>query len=197
MPPANVQLGYGGSMLADSSGHLYITQGFLKSGDTQATTGWYRYDIATGQWHTLAPLPAGLGYVILAPDADGSILLIGGAFDSGQQHQSQAMYRYNPTNNTWSQATSNTPISLSGASSALVQPGKLIVIGGYDVIHKRGQAQTWLVDLHTLHWTQLTSLPIGGSVMGAAASDGNGHVYLVRGASDPSKPTADFWQLTL
>ncbi|HCI81152.1 MAG TPA: hypothetical protein DHW02_15855, partial [Ktedonobacter sp.] len=83
------------------------------------------------------------------------------------------------------------------ASSALVQPGKLIVIGGYDVIHKRGQAQTWLVDLHTLHWTQLTSLPIGGSVMGAAASDGNGHVYLVRGASDPSKPTADFWQLTL
>ncbi|HCI81151.1 MAG TPA: hypothetical protein DHW02_15850, partial [Ktedonobacter sp.] len=93
VPPANVQLGYGGSMLADMSGHLYITQGFLKSGDTQATTGWYRYDIATGQWHTLAPLPAGLGYVILAPDADGSILLIGGAFDSGQQHQSQAMYR--------------------------------------------------------------------------------------------------------
>ena len=197
VPPTNVQLGYGGSMLADASGHLYITQGFLKSGDTQATTGWYRYDIASGQWHTLASLPAGLGYVILAPDADGSILLIGGSSDSGQQHQSQAMYRYNPATDAWSQAALNTPISLSGASSALVQPGKLVVIGGYDVVHKRGQDSAWLVDLHTLKWTHLTSLPIGGSVMGAAASDGNGHVYLVRGASDPSKPTPDFWQLTL
>lgn len=197
VPPSNVQLGYGGSMLADTSGHLYMTQGFLKSGNVAATTGWYRYDITTGQWHALAPLPAGLGYVILAPDADGSILLIGGAHDSGQQQQSSAIYRYDVTANTWVQASVNAPTALSGAASALVQPGKLVIVGGYDVAHKKGMAQVWLVDLHSLRWTPLALLPVGGSVMGAAASDGNGHVYLERGASDPSRPTADFWQLTV
>jgi serine/threonine protein kinase/N-acetylneuraminic acid mutarotase len=197
VPPSNVQLGFGASMLTDTSGHLYMTQGFLKSGDAAAGTGWYRYDIATGQWHVLAPLPVGLGYVILAPDVDGTLLLISGASDPGQQHQSQAIYRYNEANNSWTQATSNAPIALSGSASTIARPGSLVVIGGYDAVHKQGMAQVWLVDLHTLRWTLLTPLPAGGSVLGAAASDGNSHIYLERGASDPSTPTPDFWQLTL
>jgi hypothetical protein len=64
-------------------------------------------------------------------------------------------------------------------------------------MHNTGLNTAWLVDLHTLRWSPLAALPVGDSVLGAAACDGKGHVYLVRGASDPNHPTADFWQLTV
>jgi len=198
IPPAQVTLGFGGSIVADTQGHLYITQGFTQSGDAQqAGTGWYRYDIATGQWHVLSPLPAGLGYVVLAAESDTSIALIGGATDAGQHKQTNAVYKYDTTSNVWEQATTNAPIALSGAASCVVRSGQIAIIGGYDPTHNKGLDQAWLVDVHTMKWTPLTHLPTGGSVLGAAASDGQGHVFLVRGASDLSQPTSDFWELTI
>lgn len=199
MPPAQITIGFGASMLADQQGHLYVTQGFLKSGDThaQAGTGWYRYDIASGQWQQLAPLPHGLGYVVLAQNGAGNIVLLAGASDAGQHQQSDALYSYNVTENSWTQAASAAPVPLSGVASCSVQNGHLVVIGGYDSQHNVGQSHAWLVDLMTLQWTALPTLPSGGSVLGAAACDAQGHVFLVRGASDPSNPTLDFWELTV
>ncbi len=184
-------------MTADTQGHLYITQGFTQSGASQrAGTGWYRYDIATGQWHVLAPLPIGLGYVILSAQSDTSIVLIGGATDAGQHIQTDTEYTYDTSSDTWQQVAGNAPLVLSGAASCIVRPGQLAIIGGYDDTHNKGLDSAWLVNMHTLKWTPLAQLPTGGSVLGAAASDGQGHVFLVRGASDPSQPTADFWELT-
>jgi hypothetical protein len=37
----------------------------------------------------------------------------------------------------------------------------------------------------------------GGSLLGTAACDGHGHVFLVRGANDFSNPTTDFLMLTI
>ncbi len=198
VPSPEVTLGFGNSMVADTQGHLYITQGFLRSGDTQkAGTGWYRYDSTTGQWHILAPLPAGLGYVTLASVSDTRLVLIGGATDAAQQEQTSTIFTYDTIANTWTQAPANAPTKMSGTASCVLQSGQLVIIGGYDAAHKSGLDTVWRVDLRTLQWQRLTSLPTGGSVLGAAASDGKGHVLLVRGASDPSQPTADFWQLTL
>ncbi len=197
VPPSTITLGFGGSIVADSQGHLYLTQGFLHSGNgQQAGTGWYRYDIETGQWHVLAPLPVGLGYVVLAKNNNG-IVLIGGAQDTGQQEQTNGVYTYNESTNTWTQFSSNAPLMLSGAASCIVQPGKLAIIGGYDATHGAGSNSVWLVDLNTLKWTHGPNLPNGGSVFGSAASNGQGNIFLLRGASDPSKPTADFLKLTL
>ena len=198
VPPSGVMLGFGDSMTADTQGHLYISQGFTQSGASQrAGTGWYRYDIATGQWHVLAPLPIGLGYVVLASESDTSIILIGGATDAGEHIQTNTMYTYNTSSDTWQQVATNAPLALSGSASCLVRPGQIAIIGGYDDIHNKGQDSAWLVDLHTMKWTPLAQLPTGSSVLGAAASDGQGHVFLVRGASDPSQPTSDFWELTV
>ncbi len=198
VPPPQVTLGFGGSIVADSQEHLYISQGFTQSGETQqAGTGWYRYDIATGQWHVLAPLPIGLGYVVLTTRSDTSIVLIGGATDAGQHQQTNAIYIYDTASNVWEQATANAPSAFSGAASTTVRPGQIAIIGGYDPTHNKGLDRAWLVDVHTMKWTQLTQLPTGGSVLGTAASDGQGHVFLVRGASDPSQPTDDFWELTV
>ena len=198
VPPPEVTLGFGNSMVADTQGHLYVTQGFTQSGDTQkAGTGWYRYDIATSQWHVLAPLPVGLGYVALAAMSDTQMVLIGGAADAAQHEQTSTIFLYNTSTNAWTQASTNAPGKLSGAASCVVQSGQLVVIGGYDATRNTGLDHVWRVDLHTLKWTQLAPLPTGGSVLGAAASDGKGRVFLVRGASDPTKPTADFWEFTI
>ncbi len=198
VPPSQVLLGFGDSIVADTQGHLYITQGFTQSGTGQrAGTGWYRYDIATGQWHVLAPLPIGLGYVVLASESDTSIVLIGGATDTGQHQQTDVVYKYDTSANTWQQSPTHAPMVLSGTASCVVRPGQVTIIGGYDATHNSGLDQVWLVDLHTLKWTQLTHLPTGNSVLGAAASDGQGHVFLTRGANDPSQPTSDFWELSI
>ncbi len=198
-PPTPISIGFGAAMLADQHGHLYLTQGFLKSGDPHALaeTGWYRYDTATNQWHTLAPLPKRLGYSVLATDDVGNIILLGGASDAGQHTQTQDIYRYNIAQNAWTLANAQAPFPMSGVASCTPQAGQLVIIGGYDVSQDKGRTQSWLVDLHTLHWTALNDLPTGGSILGAAASDGKDHIYLVRGASDPNLPTGDFWEMTI
>lgn len=197
VPPSTVALGFGGSIVSDNKGHLYITQGFLHSGaGQQAGTGWYRYDIETGQWHVLSPLPVGLGYVVLA-NGNSGIIMIGGAQDTGQHKQTNSIYSYNVRANTWAQSPAGAPLALSGAANCVVQPGQLAIIGGYDAKHDTGSNQVWLVDLNTLKWAHEPNLPTGGSVFGGAASDGQSNVFLLRGASNPSQPTADFWELAL
>ncbi len=199
VPPGNISFGFGGAMLADQQGHLYITQGFMIPGvpRVQAGRGWYRYDIATGQWHTLAPLPLGLGYVVLAPDGQGGILMLGGSRDAGQHLPTQQVYRYDIQQNAWTLEQATAPAPFSGAASCLDGQGHIVIIGGYNFMHNTSLSNAWLVDLHTLQWKALPSLPSGGSLLGNAACDGMGHVYLERGATNPSRPTADFWELTI
>ncbi len=202
VPPAGVSIGFGVAMVADQQGHLYMTQGFLKPGDPQARagTGWYRYDIASGHWQVLTPLPIGLGYVALAADGAGGIMLLGGAQDAGQHLPSTRIYRYDITGNTWAEEQAVSPLALSGAASCTDGHGEMVIVGGsagYAGGHERVLGQSWLVDLQTLRWQPLAALPTGGSLLGAAACDGEGHAFLVRGANDAGHPTADFWGLTI
>ena len=199
VPPASISFGFGGAMLADKQGHLYITQGFMIPGNprVQAGRGWYRYDIVTGQWHALAPLPMGLGYVALVPDGQGGILMLGGSRDAGQSLPTQQVYRYNTQRDSWTLEQAAAPSAFSGAASCLDGQGHVVVIGGYDPIHNTSLNRAWLVDLRTLQWKALPPLPSGGSLLGTAACDGMGHVYLERGANNPSHPTADFLELTI
>jgi serine/threonine protein kinase len=199
VPPAAIAFGFGATMLADQQGHLYISQGFMIPGNphTVAGRGWYRYDIASGQWHTLAPLPLGLGYVVLAPDGRGGILMLGGSRDAGQHLPTQQVYRYDIQQNTWTLEQATAPMPLSGVASCLDGQGHLVIIGGYDYMHNTSLDSAWRFDLHTLQWQALPPLPSGGSLLGAAACDGMGHIYLERGANTTTRPTADFLELTI
>lgn len=198
-PPPQIVIGFGSSMLADQQGHLYITGGFTLPGNPQAraSSGWYRYDIASGQWAILTPLPLGLGYVTLAPDGQGGILLIGGARDAGQRDATSSIYRYDIARNAWTQEASSAPTKLSGATSCLDGTDHLILIGGYDASHNAALAQVWRLTLRTLNWQALPTLLSGGSQLGAAACDGKGNIYLERGANSAGKPTSDFLELSL
>lgn len=197
--PEQLPLGFGGAMLADQQGHLYLTEGFLTPGSPYvlAGTGWYRYDIASGLWHNLTSLPVGLGYVQLVQDASGNILLVGGSRDAGQRQISRKIYRYDPQQNAWSLLPGTTPANLSGAESCPDGHGNLVVIGGYNGASNSSFNNAWLLNLQTLTWRALPGLPGGGSVLGTASCDGHGHVYVTRGANNPAKPTSDFFELTL
>ena len=197
-PPATMPMGFANSMLADQHGHLYITQGFMSPGrpEQMAGTGWYRYDIETGQWHQLASLPAALGYITLAADNSGTILLIGGANDAGQHDQQKSIFRYNISSDSWSQLAVTTPQPMSGTASCTIWPNQLMIVGGYDNTSGIGSRVAWLFNTQTLHWKRLPQLP-GGSVLGAATCDGNGHAFIVRGVDQPTTPTHDFWEAIL
>lgn len=197
--PARLPPGFGGAMLADQHGHLYLSEGFLTPGAPAALagSGWYRYDIASGVWHVLARRPGGAGYVLLAQQADGNILLIGGTRDAGLHEPLTQIYRYNVTQNTWSRLAEKAPAQISGAESCADGQGNLVIIGGYDPLHNLSRNSVWLFNIQTRHWHALASVPSGGSVLGTASCDTHGHVYVSRGADHPTKPTRDFLELTL
>ncbi|HYT27834.1 MAG TPA: protein kinase [Ktedonobacteraceae bacterium] len=198
-PPASITFGYGGSMIADQQGHLFLTQGYMHGfgTHTSAGTGWYRYDIAQNQWATLAPLPVGVGYTVLAPDGHGGLVLLGGVTDTEQKNGSTAIYRYRMASNSWTTEQMTAPANINGSASCDLGNGRVVVVGGYDPTNNIVLDTAWFIDLNTLHATQLASIP-GGTRLGTAAYDGAGNVYVVVGAKNgPEVPTADFWRLSL
>jgi serine/threonine protein kinase len=198
-PPPDMPIGFAGALFNDGQKHLYITEGFLQAGNarSKAGTNWYRYDIASNQWKKLANMPAGLGYVVLASDGQNHILMLGGSTDAGQMQQTNKIYSYDISSNSWSQSSTSMNQFLSGATGCMIQPNKLVLVGGYDPTHNHGSATTTLIDLQTLQSTTLPSLTTGGSVLGTIACDGNGHAYMTRGADHPQQPTRDFWKLVV
>jgi serine/threonine protein kinase/N-acetylneuraminic acid mutarotase len=199
VPPSTIVFGYGGSMIADQRGYLYITQGFMQVFGTRtfAGRGWYRYDIALDQWKVLAPLPVGVGYTVLAPDRRGGIVMMGGTLDTEEKQGITDIYRYSIASDTWTKEQIPAPQAFNGVASCDLGNGKVVVVGGYDPVQNITLDNTWLIDLLTLHSTALATLP-GGSRLGAATYDGAGNVYLVRGASNNANaPTQDFWRLIL
>ena len=199
VPPSTVVFGYGGSMIADQQGHLFLTQGFMQVFGTHtfAGTGWYSYNIAQGQWTSLAPLPVGVGYTVLAPDRRGGIVLMGGTLDTEQKQGVTDIYRYSIASDTWTKEQTPAPQAFNGAASCDLGNGKVVVVGGYNPAQNITLDNSWLIDLNTLHSTALATLP-GGSRLGAATYDGAGNVYLVRGANNNANaPTQDFWRLSL
>src|SRR5712692_727756 len=199
VPPVQAFTGFGSAMLADQMGHLYMTEGFTTPGypGAQAGTGWYRYDISTARWEILTPLPTGSGYVTLAPDGQGGILLIGGSKDAGQRQPTSNIYRYDTSLNTWTLESTSAPEAMSGAASCLDGQSHLVILGGFNPTQTTTLTSAWLVTLHPLSWNALPALPGSGSLLGTAACDGAGHVFLERGANNSGHPTADFLELTL
>ncbi|MGH2508264.1 MAG: protein kinase domain-containing protein, partial [Ktedonobacteraceae bacterium] len=174
--PSAFPLGFGGSMLADQHGHLYLSEGFLTPGQltAQAGTGWYRYDIASGRWHMLSVLPLGLGYVQLVHDNAGNILLLGGSRDADQHQPTLHIYRYDVLHNTWIQLPTALPGPLSGSASCADGQGHLVLVGGYDPVHNQALPTVQELDLATLTWQTLPPVPNGGSLLGTTVCDGHG-----------------------
>jgi N-acetylneuraminic acid mutarotase len=201
VPPSTIAFGYGGSMVADQNGNLYIMQGFMqplaKSADYLAGTGWYQYNSAQNTWKILQLLPVGVGYTVLVLDGQGGIVMMGGVTETNQNNGTTAIYRYQILSDSWTQEQTNAPQAFNGAAGCSLGNGKAVVVGGWDPARQQVLSSAWLIDLHTLQSTALSPIP-GGSRLGTATCDGAGNVYLVRGVQyDSNSPTQDFWRLSL
>jgi Galactose oxidase, central domain len=143
-------------------------------------------------------LPVGVAYAVLAFDSQGGIVLLGGATNTEQSQGTTAIYRYNISLNSWTLEQATAPQAFNGSASCSLGNGKVVVVGGYRPERQIALDNTWLIDLNTLQSTALPPLPQGGSRLGAAAYDGRGNVYVVRGViNNPDQPTSDFWKLNL
>ena len=123
--------------------------------------------------------------------------MMGGTLDTEETQGIADIYRYSIASDAWTKEQTPAPQAFNGVASCDLGNGKVVVVGGYDPAQNITLDNSWLIDLNTLHSTPLATLP-GGSRLGAAAYDGAGNVYLVRGASNNANaPTQDFWRLSL
>ena len=147
MPTARAGLGLVGFFNGTATGNdvLYAIGG--TNGTTVLGTC-EMYDVASGTWTEMAPMPTPRAYLAVVGGTDSKIYAIGGADSSG--HSLATVEVYNPQTNTWSEGPSlNTPRSHLAAILAYLDD--IFVAGGDDVSGK------------PLNTTELYSLSVGGS----------------------------------
>lgn len=109
-------------------GKIYVVAGYRANG--QITDLVEVYDVSTGVWDTVAPLPQALNHCATAA-VGGKLYAIAGYVNPDLPWvATNAVYAFDPQANSW---TSRAPIPISrGEHLAVVYAGKIYVIGGHD-----------------------------------------------------------------
>lgn len=136
------------------------------------------YDVATGTWTALAPLPTPRAYLTVVAGTDGLIYAIGGVNSSGQTVNTVEVY--NPTFGTWKTGASLIT-ARSHSAATLIYDDLILVAGGQDV------------NGTVLNTTEAYALALGAWIPGASmntpradfglAVGGDGFVHAVGGRS--------------
>lgn len=123
-----------------------------------------KWDPATGEWTTLAPLPVPRAHVALAW-LDGHLFAIGGATED--RGRSSQVDRYDPETDTWS---SGAEMPTARECDVVAYEGRLYAVGGYD---GRSSVTAFEVyDPKTDQWEKLPDLPFLLSAHHAVVVDG-------------------------
>ena len=110
----------------DDSDHIYVFGGQSGTGTSGIVNTSYRYDVETGVWNVVAPMPTGTidSAAVYAPN--GSIYVIGGRTSTGAVGTVQV---YDPTTNTWSIDTA-LPTAVYNHAAVIDDLGRIVVAGG-------------------------------------------------------------------
>ena len=133
------------------------------------------FDVNTGRWSTLAPLPRGLNHVGLAA-LDGKLYAFGGFSAQNRSAVADANV-YDPAADAWS-ALPALPTALGSVAVAALD-GKLHLVGGRDV---HSVATHLVFDPATKRYTTAPPLPVGRDHMGLVAYGGK--LYAIAGRID-------------
>ena len=155
-----------------SSGHLYAFRG-------NNTKTFWRYNVATDTWSSLADAPAYVGAGgALAYDGNNYIYALCG---NGQKY----FWRYTISSNTWL-SLSTTPYTISGG-------GALVFTGNY-LYAFRGNTKTsfWRYSISGNSWSSMANTPSSVKGGGALTYDGADYIYALKGGS-----ATDFWRYSI
>ena len=170
---------------------VYVVGGLVPGAPFNATDSVERYDISTGQWMVVAPLPAARDHLAVAA-CDGMLYAIGGyAGDSAARKQA---WVYDPASDAWS---SIAPLpSRRGACWGVAHLGRIYVFGGTG---PGGiQRSTFIYDPASDTWSQGADMPTAREHLVAAAL--GDRIFVIGGRFGPATgvneaydPAADAW----
>jgi N-acetylneuraminic acid mutarotase len=184
--------------VAALGGKIYVVGGFVVppgGRDLLITDTVEAFDVATGSWEPVAPLPIEIHHVAAVASA-GKLYSIGGL--AGVSFTPiDAVYEYDPLEDAWTRRA-NLP-SRRGAMAAAEIDGLLYAVGG--LLSAAGSTTRHEVyDPVADEWTELAPLPSARNHLAAGVIDGK--LYAVGGRGGPNTaeldrydPEADEWEV--
>jgi hypothetical protein len=172
------------------AGQPYVLGGYSIAGDGTETTHdlLQRFNLQTGQWNSLAPLPVAIDDAVAAAWRDRYIVVVSGWHDAGNVADVQI---YDSQSDQWIAATSfpGTPVfghsgSISG-DRLLVVDGVRSSFGGFTLVN-----QAWLGELdpqapEVITWTDLGQHPGPARYRAAGGAAPDGRIWIHGGTSEP------------
>jgi N-acetylneuraminic acid mutarotase len=138
-----------------------------------------RYDIDTGTWHEVAPMPlarSDLGAAVV----DGKIYVFGGCrVTRGHVTYLRNVNVYDPATNSWSGAPADMPTARAGMYAVATLGGKIVVPGGW----AGGAKPLGVVEIYSVRhnsWTTGPNMLTARAEMGVVSK--GGQVFTVGGA---------------
>lgn len=171
------------------NGDVLVAGGFTKPGSAP-TSSVELYDPSTGRWSATGSLPVAVGGATATVLDDGNVLVAGGTVeDSGTLAPTAQAEIYDHSSGTW-KATGALRTAVTGAGSALVGHGDVLVAGGWSSLGHHGATTraAELYDPSSGTWSSTGSLPV--AVADAATVGlGGGSVLVAGGISQSSGGT--------
>src|SRR5919197_853302 len=167
-------------------GRIYTIGGYTDS--TYAPTNKvYAYTPATNSWQALANIPQAVTHMGVAND--GRYIYAAGGYPPGvgtpQAFATSAVWRYDPTANTWT-AMPSLPQARGGGALVLLN-GVLHYFGGSDA-SRADRADHWTLALGASAWGTAASMPVARNHLGGVALGGKIYPLGGRQKQEPAGP---------
>jgi Kelch motif/Galactose oxidase, central domain len=153
----------------------------------RSTAAFRRFDIESGRFTSLPPLPERLNHVGIATDGE-AVYVVGGLGDQLEflSTASSSTWRYDIASRRWTELA---PMPTArGALGAAIGGDTLYAIGGRDGPNSLDAVEAY--DIHGDSWSVRAPLPVAADHLGVAALGGS--VYVVGGRYDGGDELRDF-----
>ncbi|HEX8974295.1 MAG TPA: LamG-like jellyroll fold domain-containing protein, partial [Patescibacteria group bacterium] len=183
LPAVSVQ----GFAVSDGNGNIYVSQGTTAASPSTETTVFWKYNIASNIWTSLANLPVAGRQGFSVYDGNGHIFASRG-FDAGN-YPTVDFWKYDIASNTWT-TMANMPYTSGGPSGVYDGNGNIFVRLGANTNY----FYKYNIALNT--WSAMAPMPVNG-YNGVAAYDGNGNIFVSYGQDGGNVTHDNFYKYNI
>ena len=160
-----------------ADGRLYVAGGW--DGVGVAVSSAYAYDPSSGTWSPAASLPQPVGGGAASAVLGGQLYVIGGCGDGECIRTSDAVYRYDPGSNSWTQLASYpVPVTFAGCAGIA---GQVVCAGGVNNTTGQAYASTYIYNPAANTWTKGKTMPYDD--WGMAYAGANNDLQVIGGVT--------------